>query len=119
MVKMIACSFCLLAGLLVSDSLGLDITVSPHVLVVKAPGEVVTVHTDIAYGAVGDCMLNVNGSGLAVTTFADNCGNLVVQCSRADVVAVLGDGATTADFTLTVDTVAGSFSASDSVAVKR
>lgn len=119
MFKASVASLALLTLLLVGNAPGLEMTVSPHVLVVKSPGTVVTVHTDVAYARVEGAQLSVNGTPLRVSTFSDDCGDLVVQCKRADVVAAVADAAT-ADFTLTVETDDGAVaSAFESVRVKR
>ena len=120
MFKVVLCSFCLVLGVLAGHVSALEITVSPNVLVVNAPGDAVSIHTDMPGSVVADCTLNVNGTGVGFGTGVDSCGNLVVRCSRKEVVAILGDKAKTAEFILTVDTVAGTTeSGTDAVSVKR
>jgi hypothetical protein len=110
---------CVLLGVLLSNASALEIVVSPLVLIVKSPGQVVTIHTDVSYKAVTDCSLSVDDQGLEINTFYDNRGNLVVQCSRSDVVAALDPKATAASFTLTVTTANGDDSATRTIPVKR
>jgi len=119
MFKCFLGSLCAAVGLLAGNALALEMTVAPHVLSLKASGQVVTVHTDVNYGDVLACSLSVNGTDLDVNTFADDCGNLVVQCLRVDVVAALGANAATANFILVVETADGVSSATDSVPVRR
>ncbi|MBN1590704.1 MAG: hypothetical protein JW888_14415 [Pirellulales bacterium] len=120
MFKVVVCSFCLLLGLVVGNASALEITVSPSVLVVNAPGDAVSIHTNMPGAVVGSCGLSVNGTSIDFGTFTDNCGNIVVRCSRKVVVGVLGDDAETATFCLTVETVAGTTeSGTDTVSVKR
>ncbi len=56
----------------------IEIQVSPNVLNLKNKGEVVTVHTDLAYGAVSATTVTLNG--VAIDHWkADNQGNFVAK----------------------------------------
>jgi len=95
-----------------SDSI--DIMVSPNTLVLGSGCDAVTVHSNIPYGTVAAGTVTIND--VAVTTWADDCGDLV---ARISVVAldVLGPGELT--ITLRGDYVAGNdFEACETIAVK-
>lgn len=110
------CLGCLvLIGLLVGNVSALEMVVAPHVLSMKATGEVVTIHTDVPYDAELACSLTANGGEIGIWTFSDACGDLVVQCSREDVFQCVGADDTTVTFLLTVD----GEEATVSIAVKR
>lgn len=113
----LATALCLV-GLLAGPSLGLEIRVAPGTLVLSSAGGSVTVHTDVPYDPALVASLYVGEDYVAVETFPDDCGNLVAQCSKEAVKAVIGEFEgkfTTVRFTLEV---AGE-SASKDVRVKQ
>lgn len=92
--------------LVVGSVLALEIDVAPKTLSLKSQGGQFTVHTDVPFEEAGSVLLEVNGTPISVHLFADDCGNLVAQCSKDAVKQVIGpfDGPTTlASATLTVD----------------
>ena len=112
-----AVALCVVA-LLATNTLGLEIRVAPATLVLSSQGGNVTVHTDFPFGMEESVLLEVDGSQVGVSTFADDCGNLVAQCSKQAVEDVLGDIGekfVTVPFTLTVN----GDSATEDVRVKR
>jgi hypothetical protein len=103
---------CLVAvGLFAARSAaGLEIRVAPRTLVLSSGGGQFTVHTDVPFDEdmdVDDVSLAVNGECVDVQTIFPDCrGNLVAQCTKADVAAIIGDFSgnwTTATVALTVD----------------
>jgi len=93
-------------GLLANTSLGLEIRVAPKTLVLSSAGGSVTVHTDVPFATAGDVSLYVDGTAVVVETFADDCLNLVAQCTKEAVKGVIGDidkKFKTVPFTLEVD----------------
>jgi len=115
----LTCCMCLMFGFLVGNVFSLDITASPKTLVLSSQGHCVTIHTDIDGDLVLDAAVAVDGTEIAASFFEDDCGNLVARSSRDDVKQIIGLSATQAVFTLTVDTELGTFSASDTVRVKK
>jgi hypothetical protein len=85
-----------------SGAFALDIQVSPQMLVLSSIGGQLTVHTDVPFATAQTVVLEVNGTAIAANTFADNCGNLVAQCSKEAVKEVI-DTTTTATISLTVN----------------
>jgi hypothetical protein len=84
----------------------ITIEVAPKTLNIQSDGQVVTVHTDIAYGAVDVSSVYLNGV-LIRSWKADNRGNFVAKFSMDDVKSLDGlviDGYNTLQFVgLTVD----------------
>jgi hypothetical protein len=76
-------------------------------LVLSSGGDQLTIHTDIPYLDVDTVGLDIGEStGVSVVTWADDCGNLVVRCSKEAVSEAVGDfdgRFTTVDVTLTVN----------------
>lgn len=62
----------------ISDVIEIDIQVSPHVINLSFQGDVVTVHTDIAYGAVAATSVTLNGVEIDHWK-ADDQGNFVAK----------------------------------------
>ena len=67
-----------------SDVMTIEVTVSPSTLTLTSQGQWVTVHTDIAYGAVEKTTLELNGIAVAWTK-ADDRGYLVGKFNLDDV----------------------------------
>lgn len=98
--------------------LALDIQVAPSTLVISSNGGQLTVHTDVPFVFTESVVLIVDGTSVPCSCFADNCGDLVAQCSRDVAVGAIGEFSgdrTTVVVTLVVDGV----SASRSLSVKR
>ena len=96
----------------------LSIQVAPQTLVLSSGGGKLTVHTDIPFGMADDVTLDIDGVEVAVTTFADDCGNLVAQCTKEAAKEAIGDFSEktkTVTVTLTVD----GDSASEDIRVKK
>ncbi len=80
------------AALLTSSAFGLEIQVAPQTLVLSSGGDQLTVHTDFPYLAVDNVTLDIgNNTAVKVVTWADDCGNLVVRCSKDAVRVAVGD----------------------------
>ena len=97
--------FCVLA-ILSSSVFALEIQVSPQTLVLSSSGGKLSVHTDVPFSMAGSVSLTINGTAVDAYTFADDCGDLVAQCSKTAVKAVIGDfdgKTTTATVALTVN----------------
>ena len=84
---------CMLAVVLMatSSAAALEIRVAPATLVLSSPGGKLSVHTNVPYPLVETVVLKVDGKPVAVSTFADDCGNLVAQCTKAAAAAVIED----------------------------
>jgi len=99
------------------------IYVAPSTIAVHAPCECVTIHTDVPLVSVVGVIATVNGEVVASTTSADNRGNLVVKLGFGDVLAALGENATSVPFELAVTVTSGEvvteLTASAEVPVKR
>lgn len=97
-------------------AIDVDVQVSPQTIVLGLDkGAAVTVHTDIAYGAVAGDSVALSGVP-AYTTFADNRGNLVAKFRQAEIEAIIAPPAAT--LVLTGVTHEGmSFAGSDRVRV--
>lgn len=81
-----ACALVLSTG----SILALEIQVAPGTLVLSSKGGNLTVHTDVRYTPDADVCLVVDGTVVDdVVTFADDCGNLVVQCSKEAAAAAI------------------------------
>ena len=93
--------------LLTSSAFGLEIQLAPRTLVLSSGGDQLTIHTDFPYGAVDKVVLDIGDSlDVFVVTWADDCGNLVVRCSKdvvADEVGDFEDKFIWVDVTLTVN----------------
>ena len=98
---------------------GLEIQLAPRTLVLSSGGDQLTIHTDFPYSAAGEVTLNIGDVlDVDVVTFSDDCGNLVVRCSKDDVEEAVGDfdsRFTTVTVTLTVN----SETASDILRVRK
>ena len=94
------------AALLTSSAFGLEIQLAPRTLVLSSGGDQLTIHTDFPYVAADDAILDIGDTpGVYVVTWADDCGNLVVRCSKKAVSEAVGDfdgRFTKVDVTLTV-----------------
>ena len=104
-MKKLCGSICALF-LLVGSVVALDIQVAPRTFVLSSKGGNLTVHTDVPFSRSADVSLQVNGTAVEVRTFADDCGNLVAQCSKEAAAAAIGDfdgKVTTVTVSLTVD----------------
>lgn len=100
-----------------SEGEGICITVSPKTLVLSSPDTIVTVHSNIPYGAVDTLSLSMNGIPSTYTK-ADNQGCLVVKFGRADIQGTVSPGPATVTLCgLLIDGTA--FSASDTITVKK
>lgn len=81
----LACAF-----LFTGSVLALEIEVAPKTLVLSSKSGKLTVHTDAPYHPDADVVLVVDGTVVEdVVTFADKCGNLVVQCSKEAAAAAI------------------------------
>lgn len=112
--------FCMIAVLVVAErsATALEIQVAPQTLVLSSGGGKLTVHTDVPYYWVESVSLYVNGTEVTCYTFADDCGDLVAQCTRAAAAEEIGDfdgKRTIATITLDVD----GDSASEDIVVKK
>ena len=77
-----------------------------------------TVHTDVPFDLVETVALDVNGTAVDVSLFADCYGNVVAQCSKEVAKEAVGDfdGKTT---TITVTLTVNGDSASEDIRVKK
>ena len=92
-----------------------EITVSPNVINIASEAEVVTVHTDLAFGFVVGATVTLNGVPIDYWK-SDNRGNFVAKFVASDVKGKVAPG--TATLELEGETMDGeSFSASDTVQV--
>jgi hypothetical protein len=102
-----AATVCMVA-LLAGSAFGfdLDIQLSPPTLVLSSGGDQLTIHTNFPHSAVDDVTLVIAGNDVTVeNTWADDCGDLVVRCSKEAVREAVGpfeDKFTEVDVTLTV-----------------
>lgn len=90
-----------------SESLEIDIVITPKVLNLDSEGVVATVHTDIAFGAVSTSSVYLNDV-LIQSWKADNRGNFVAKFNLDEVKGI--DGVVpgeTATLTLSGETVDG------------
>ena len=104
-----------------ANAADLTIEVAPNVLNLASVGSWVTVHTNIAYGAVVEASVILNGVPISWSK-ADNRGQFVAKFVIDEVRKVVGDvgPGKTEDVTLTLEltTIAGDvLVASDNVAV--
>ena len=123
----IACALCLVSGLWVGNTFSdtpimpIDIQISPHTIIHKAPVNWLTVHTDISYSSVDKPTVeirNENGDVVGVAwTKSDSRGNLVAKFHMAEVEEIVGSPEAT--LTLTGYRKDGiPFEGSDTVLVK-
>ncbi len=78
--------------LLTGSALGLEIQLAPRTLVLSSGGDQLTIHTNAPYLLVDDVVLDIgDASDVSVNTWADDCGNLVVRCSKESVKNAVGD----------------------------
>jgi hypothetical protein len=107
-------------AMLTGSALGLEIQLAPRTLVLSSGGDQLTIHTDFPYVAVDGVTLDIgDNSGVSVVTWDDDCGNLVVRCSKDAVRTAVGDFEgkfTTVNVTLTVN---GSATASGILRVRK
>ena len=83
-------ALCVVA-LFANNVLGLNIRVAPKTLVLSSDGGSVTVHTDVPFRLAETVFFYVDGTEVAVRTFADDRLNLVAQCSKGAVKEVIGE----------------------------
>lgn len=69
----------------------IDITVQPHVINIASASTVVTVHTDIAYGAVAGASVTLNGLDIAWWK-SDSRGNFVAKFTADAVKGIVDPG---------------------------
>ncbi len=96
------------------------VIISPSTLVLESQGWGLTVHVAIPYSQVVASTVNLDGIE-PVSTFADDCGNLVCKFEREDIFEFVGLVNEPTEVPLTVhgDLVAGgSFSGSDTITVR-
>ncbi len=79
---------CAMGASVDAQPLAVDITISPSTIVLGAPGEWITAHTDIPYASVDCTTIALNGIAVAVTK-ADACGDLVAKFRRPEVEAIV------------------------------
>lgn len=99
-----------IVALLTGNASGLDIQLSPRTLVLSSGGNQLTIHTDVPEAAVCEVALDIGGPVVDIATFADDCGNLVVRCSKGAVEEAVGDFPgrfTTIDVTLAIECLNG------------
>ena len=93
--------------MLTGSAFGLEIQLGPRTLVLSSGGDQLTIHTDCPFGAVEGVTLDIGGATEVELedTWADDCGNLVVRCTKETVAEAVGDfddKFTEVDVTLTV-----------------
>jgi hypothetical protein len=79
---------CAAGGPADAQSITVDVTISPSTIVLGAPGEWITAHTDIPYSSVDRSTVALNGIAVAVTK-ADACGDLVAKFRRPEIEAIV------------------------------
>ena len=116
-MKKLCASVCVLA-FLAGSAVALEIQVAPQTLVLSSAGGKLTVHTDIPFSMAETVCLDIDGTVVEVSTFADDCGNLVAQCTKAAAAEAIGDfeGKTT---TVTVTLTVNGDSASEDIRVRK
>ena len=93
-----------------------EFVVSPSTLNLESNGGVISLHVDIAYSAVTDVELEVDGQSTPIaSTFPDSRGDLVVKCRLATVKEQVSVGEAT--FALTVYTQSATYSGVDTIKV--
>lgn len=99
-----------------NDGEGYCITISPNTLVLSSNVTLVTVHSNIPYSLVNTVTLTLNDIP-AKFSKADDCGDLVVKFSKADIQEIVEPGIAT--LTLSGEFKDGSaFQASDTITIK-
>ena len=92
---------------LFDQRVGLEMQLAPRTLVLSSGGDQLTIHTDFPFELAADVALIIGGVPIdSIKTWPDDCGDLVVRCTKDDVKAVLGkfDGRfTTINVTLVVN----------------
>jgi hypothetical protein len=71
-----------------AQPLAVDVAISPSTIVLGAPGEWITAHTDIPYASVDRSTVSLNGIAVAVTK-ADARGDLVAKFRRPEIEAIV------------------------------
>jgi hypothetical protein len=109
-------SLCMTA---VAADITIKMAVAPNVLVLSAPTNWVTIHTNILLSSVESVAAKVNGQDVDIAfTKADSCGLMVVKIAQAEVDPYVSPG--TATFALTGTTVDGlDFEGSNTIQVKK
>ena len=77
-----------LSVIALAADIALEVKVSPNVLVLKAPTNWITIHTDMPLSAVDQSSLDVavNGNSVPIALVkADACGQMVLKISQAEV----------------------------------
>ena len=96
----LVCCVAVCGWALADEVLAVAIEVAPKTLNLQNQGQVVTVHTDIAYGDVDGWSVTLNG--LEIQSFkADDCGNFVAKFDIDAVKAMVETG----DLSLGVNTL--------------
>ena len=94
----------------------IEMAVSPSTLNLKSNGGSVSIHAVIAYNAVTEVELTVDGqSVINFGTFADDRGELVVKCDIDMIKSMVSVG--TATFDLTAHTQNGTYVGTDTIRV--
>ena len=110
------------ASALLAGAIQISIKVSPHIIVMRSPTDRLTVHTNIPFSTVNrgsvELIVEPNGASLnALTTFADDRGNLVAKFDLDVVKGMVA--APSATLTLGGYTTSGArFEGSETVQVK-
>ena len=108
-----------LSGIALAEDGTIDMVVSPNVLNIESNGGSISIHTNIGYVSPADTTLVINGTEIDdVSTFLDNCGNLVVKCNIDEVKTIVIND-TSADFVLTCNYNSGIYTGNDSIPVIR
>ena len=78
----VVCVAVLLAGSAFGGEL--DIQLAPRTLVLSSGGDQLTIHTNFPYAATDSAVLDIGDTCVVdPVTFSDDCGNLVVRCSKS------------------------------------
>lgn len=89
MLRSVAIAFAFSVTFLLGNVFALEIQVSPALLVVKAKAacDCITIHTGVPFATTVPESVTVNGADIGIVgTFADDRGDLVIKCSRSEVV---------------------------------
>lgn len=115
-VLMLCLPLALVVATVAVASLAVDVQVAPAQIVLNAPSTWLTVHADIAYSAVQEGTVYINGLD-ADRVFPDDCGNLVAKVEMERIKELVEPPS--AEITLTGLTTGGeAFSGSAVVRVK-
>ena len=107
-----------LAGVALADGNSIEVTVSPNVLNLQSKGGSLSLHTDLAYSLAEAVTLTMDGTTVPNrSTFADDCGNLVVKADLETIKGMLTGDEDEATFELTVETANGTYVGSDTIDV--